>query len=123
MQRVLGRVAPFIYAVLRIVAGVLFAMHGAQKLFGLFGRDPVSLMSQAGAAGIIELACGSLIAIGFLTSPAAFIASGEMAFAYFLSHAPRGLNPLQNGGERAVLYCFLFLYMAARGTVALGARR
>jgi putative oxidoreductase len=106
---------PYAYAALRIVAGFLFAFHGAQKLFGMFGGTEVSLLSRLGAAGIIELVAGILIAIGLLTVPAAFIASGEMAFAYFLTHAPRGGWPIENAGELAVLYCFLFLYIASRG--------
>lgn len=123
MQRFLGRLAPRIYAVLRIVAGLMFAVHGAQKLLGLFGGQQVPLMSQFGLAGVIELVGGILIAIGLFTSIAAFIASGEMAAAYFIAHAPRGPMPIQNDGELAVLYCFLFLYIAARGTVALGVKR
>jgi putative oxidoreductase len=123
MERVLGRMSPQIYGVLRIVAGILFAMHGAQKLFGVFGGRQVSLMTQAGAAGVIEVVCGLMIALGILTGIAAFIASGEMAFAYFIAHAPRSFVPLQNGGELSVLYCFLFLYIASRGTVALGVKR
>lgn len=123
MQRVLGRMAPTFYGVLRIVAGLMFAIHGAQKLFGIFGGRQVTLMSQSFLAGVIELVCGLMIAAGLFTSVAAFIASGEMAAAYFIAHWPRGPVPIQNGGELAVLYCFLFLYMAARGTVALGLRR
>lgn len=123
MERMLGRFSPYIYAALRIVAGLLFAAHGAQKLFGLFGGRQVTLMSQMGLAGGIELVAGLMIAFGFFTSIAAFIASGEMAVAYFQAHHPRGPVPLQNGGELAALYCFLFLYVAARGTVALGLRR
>jgi putative oxidoreductase len=123
MQRVLGRLSPQIYGVLRIVAGILFAFHGAQKLFGAFGGRQVEYMSQFGLAGVIEVVCGLMVAIGILTSLAAFIASGEMAAAYFIAHAPQGPVPIQNGGELAVLYCFLFLYIASRGTVALGAQR
>jgi putative oxidoreductase len=123
MERVLGRFAPLIYAALRIVAGLLFACHGAQKLFGLFGMGPMPLMSQMGLAGVIEFGGGLLIAIGLFTSFAAFIASGEMAAAYFLAHAPKGNVPIQNGGELAVLYCFLFLYIAARGTGKLGVQK
>src|SRR4030095_9484125 len=114
---------PFIYAALRIVAGLLFACHGAQKLFGLFGGRTVDLTSQMGLAGIIEFGGVILIAIGFLTSFAAFIASGEMAWAYFQAHVPRGAVPIQNGGEAAVLFCFLFLYIAARGTGSMGVKR
>jgi putative oxidoreductase len=115
MESVLGRFAPHLYALLRIVAGLLFACHGAQKLLGVFGGQQVALMSQPGLAGVIELGGGVMIAIGLFASLAAFIASGEMASAYFLAHAPRGLMPIQNQGELAVLYCFLFLYIAARG--------
>ena len=123
MQRILGRVSPQIYAALRIVAGVLYACHGAQKLFGMFGGHQVNLMSQLGLAGTIELVGGLMIALGFLTSVAAFVASGEMAAAYFTSHAPRAVLPVQNNGELPALFCFLFLYIASRGTVALGMRR
>jgi len=115
MEGFLGRYAPQLYALLRIVAGLLFACHGAQKLFGVLGGQQVPLMGMMGLAGIIEFAAGLLIAIGFLTSIAAFVASGEMAVAYFMAHAPRGALPIQNGGELAVLYCFVFLYIAARG--------
>lgn len=121
MERFLGRGSPYTYAVLRIVAGLLFACHGAQKLFGLFGGfggqagATAPLFSLMGLAGIIELVGGLLIAIGLLTSVMAFIASGEMAVAYFMVHAPRDFWPIQNDGELAVLYCFLFLYIATRG--------
>ena len=115
MDGFLGRFAPHIYALLRIVAGVLFAQHGAQKLFGVLGGQQVSITSQFGLAGAIELVGGLMIAAGVFTSLVAFIASGEMAVAYFQAHAPRGFFPVQNGGELAVLYCFIFLYIAARG--------
>jgi putative oxidoreductase len=113
--------APHLYVLLRIVAGLLFACHGAQKLFGVFGGPggqpgvSVPLFSLMGLAGCIEFAGGLLIALGVLTSWAAFVASGEMAFAYFTQHFPRGFWPIQNDGELAVLYCFLFLYIATNG--------
>ena len=116
MQKVLGPYSPYLYALLRIVAGLAFAQHGAQKLFGLLGGTAVELMSQRGIAGVIEFVGGLLIAIGLFTSPVAFLAGGEMAVAYFQSHAPRGFWPIQNGGELAVLYCFIFLYFAAVGS-------
>jgi putative oxidoreductase len=119
----LGRLAPYTYALLRIVAGLLFACHGAQKLFGAFGFHRVPIASQLGAAAIIELTCGLLIAFGLLTSIAALLASGEMAFAYCQVHAPRALFPIQNQGELAVLYCFLFLYIACRGSGTWGVDR
>lgn len=117
MERFLGKYSPYLYALLRIVAGAMFAMHGTQKLFGWPGNKPtVPIASLMGAAGIIELVCGVLIAIGLLTGFAAFIASGEMAVAYFKQHAPMDTWPILNQGELAVLYCFLFLYMASRGS-------
>jgi putative oxidoreductase len=120
MQRVLGPFEPLLYTLLRIVAGLLFACHGAQKLFGVLGGHQMPLAGQMGAAGIVEFVGGLMIAIGFLTSYAAFIASGEMAVAYFQAHAPGGFWPIQNKGELAVLYCFLFLFIAARGTGPFG---
>jgi putative oxidoreductase len=115
MQPPLARVAGPAYAAFRIVTGFLFAFHGAQKLFGAFGGQAQPLASMPGAAGAIELVCGVLVMVGLLTGFAAFLASGEMAAAYFLAHAPKGLWPIQNGGELAALYCFAFLYIAARG--------
>ena len=115
MERILGRFAPQFYALLRIVAGFLFAFHGAQKLLGLFGGTRVPLFTQFWAAGVIELVGGILIAIGLYASLAAFIACGEMAVAYFQAHAPRDPIPIVNQGELAILYCFVFLYIAARG--------
>ena len=109
--------APYVepvYAVFRIVFGVLFACHGAQKVFGVMGgqRATEGLFM---AAGWIELVGGLLIALGLFTWIAAFLCSGEMAVAFFKAHAPEGLNPLTNHGEAAVLFCFAFLYIAARG--------
>jgi putative oxidoreductase len=116
MQKVLGKFSPQIYALLRIVAGLLFAQHGAQKLFGALGGEAVQLGSLMGLAGVIEFGGGLLIATGVFASIAAFIASGEMAVAYFMAHAPNGLFPIQNRGELAVLNCFVFLYFASRGS-------
>ena len=116
MQKALSRFAPFLYAALRIISGLAFAQHGAQKLFGLLGGQAVELASQRGLAGIIEFVGGIMIALGLFTAPMALIASGEMAWAYFQSHAPRGPWPIQNGGELSVLYCFIFLYFAAAGS-------
>jgi putative oxidoreductase len=117
MEKLLGPYRPYLYALLRIVVGLAFAQHGAQKLFGVLGfTAPVPLTSQLGVAGIIEFVGGILIAIGLFTSPVAFIASGEMAVAYFQQHFPKGLWPITNGGELAVLYCFIFLYFAAAGS-------
>ena len=94
---------------------LLFAVHGAQKLLGVLGGQQVPIMSQFGLAGVIELVGGLMIAAGVFASLVAFVASGEMAVAYFQAHAPKAFWPVQNGGELAVLYCFLFLYVAARG--------
>jgi putative oxidoreductase len=115
MKPILGRFAEPAFALLRVVAGLLFAFHGVQKLFGILGGQQPPMFSQIWFAGVIELVGGVLIAIGLFTSLAAFIASGEMAVAYFQAHAPRGPWPTLNQGELAVLYCFLFLYIAARG--------
>jgi len=100
------------------VAGLLFAFHGLQK-FGLLGGDMVPLASLLGAAAVIETVGGLLIMIGLAASPVAFICSGEMAYAYFTAHQPRGTWPIQNGGELAALYSFIFLYIATRGAGVL----
>ena len=114
MKAILGRFTEPAYTLLRIVAGLMFAFHGAQK-FGFFGGQMAPMFSQVFFAGVIELVGGVLIAVGLLTSIVAFICSGEMAVAYFQAHAPKAAWPNMNGGELAVLYCFLFLYIAARG--------
>jgi putative oxidoreductase len=119
MERFLGSYAPQIYAIMRIVVGLLFFCHGLQKVFGLFGGvngAAVPLSSLMGVAGIIEIVCGTLVALGLLTGYAAFIASGEMAVAYFMAHFPMGFWPIENQGELAVLYCFIFLYIATQGS-------
>jgi putative oxidoreductase len=111
---------PYAHALLRIVAGFVFAQHGMQKLFGLLGGvdghgAAVPLGTLYGAAGAIELLGGLLILAGLFTRPVAIIASGEMAVAYFMSHFPRSFWTAQNGGDPAVLNCFIFLYFAASG--------
>jgi putative oxidoreductase len=111
-----GSYAPYAYALLRIVVGLLFAMHGSQKLLGWPGDgQTVQLASLMGVAGIIELVGGLLIMVGFLTRIAAFLASGMMAVAYFMAHAPQHALPIVNKGELAVVFCFVFLYIAAQG--------
>jgi putative oxidoreductase len=102
------------YALLRIVAGLLFLCHGSQKLFGALGGEVAQdgLMRLGGA---IEFGAGLLIAVGLFTRVAALLASGQMAVAYFMAHAPRGFWPIQNQGELAVVYCFLFLFVCAYG--------
>lgn len=111
--------APRALSVLRIIAGLLFLSHGTQKLLGF----PAAADAAAGgslppmimAAGIIELVTGILITIGLFTRPAAFLASGTMAAAYFIAHAPQNFFPVNNGGDAAVLYCFVFLYLVFAG--------
>lgn len=106
---------------LRMVTAFLFIQHGTAKLFHLPHLamfDGLQLNSLMGAAGVIELAGGILLLLGLFTRPVAFILSGEMAFAYFMSHAPAGPVPLLNGGEIAVQWCFLFLYFSVAGAGA-----
>jgi putative oxidoreductase len=108
--------APKILGILRILAGVMFACHGAQKLLGAFGGMPPGVPRWIiWGAGPIELVGGTLIALGLLTRPIAFLASGTMAVAYFHGHARMGFLPKVNQGELAVLYCWLFLYISAAG--------
>jgi putative oxidoreductase len=115
MRPLLNRYADLLYAAMRVVLAFLYVSHGVQKLFGAFGGHVVPVASIFGVAGILETVLGTLIAIGLMTSWAAFIASGEMAVAYFMAHAPRGRWPIGNGGELAVALCFAFLYIAAHG--------
>ena len=123
MSGMVARFEPYAYALLRIVAGLLFLFHGLQKLFGMYGGQKVALASLPWAAGVIELVAGGLIMIGLMASPAAFIASGEMAYAYFVVHQPGGTWPIQNRGELAALYAFIFLYVATRGSGTLSVDR
>jgi putative oxidoreductase len=109
------RLVSLAYAIMRIFAGLLFAQHGAQKLFGVLGGKVMTGNPLMMTAGIIEFVGGLLIAIGLLTRVAAFLASGEMAVAYFKAHAPQGFWPVENQGELVVLYCFVFLFIAAYG--------
>jgi putative oxidoreductase len=111
---------PRMLSVLRIVVGLLFLQHGLNKLFGFppgaAPHHPYVLLSLVpGLAGILETVGGILIVLGLFTRPAGFILSGEMAFAYFMAHAPHGFFPLQNRGEAPVFYCFVFLYLFVAG--------
>ena len=111
-----GTAGSIAHSLLRIVSGLMFAQHGAQKLFGWLGGDQVTnLMSMMGVAGILEFFGGILIILGLFTRPVAFLLSGQMAVAYFMAHFPRAFWPAENGGEPAVLFCFIFLYFAATG--------
>lgn len=116
---ILGKHAERIYGLMRFVVGVLFACHGAQKLFGSFGGPKMTGNTLLTVAAVIELAGGGLVALGLFTGPAAFICSGEMAAAYFIQHAHASFWPIVNKGELAVLFCFVFLYIAAHGAGAL----
>ena len=104
-------------SLLRIVTAFLFIAHGTQKMFGFPAeqRYPFELFSLTGVAAVLEIAGGALLLIGLFTRPVAFVLSGLMAFAYFIAHAPQNFWPLNNGGESAVLFCFVFLYLAAAG--------
>lgn len=116
---------------LRIVAGLLFMQHGAQKLLGMLGGmngsgATASMFSLLWIAGVLEFFGGLLVALGLLTRPVAFVLAGEMAVAYFMAHAPQGFWPILNRGELAALYCFVFLFFAAHGAGPLsidGSRR
>lgn len=121
-MKFLGGFEPAAYAALRIVAGFLFSCHGAQKLFGAFGGPQMLHPPLMLAAGIIEFGCGVLIVLGLGTRYAALLASGQMAFAYFMVHAGWGRHffPIVNHGELAVVYCFLFLYIATHGAGKFG---
>ena len=120
MAEVLGRFTGPVFAIMRIVVGLMFFLHGTQKIFGyppMQGGPKGGLPTIAVVAGWIEVVCGALIVIGLFGGLAAFIASGEMAFAYFMGHASHGgPTPLQNQGELAVVYCFVWLYVAAHGS-------
>lgn len=122
-MKFLSRFSEQLYSLMRLIVGLLFACHGAQKLFGVLGSPQMVHVPLMLAAGIIEFFGGLLIALGAFTAVAAFIASGEMATAYFLRHAPHGLWPIENHGEPAVVYCFVFLYIASRGDGTWNVRR
>jgi putative oxidoreductase len=110
------RYAPLMLSVLRIVAALIFMAHGTQKVLGFPAMaNPPALTSLPGIAGVIELVGGALLLVGLFSRPVAFILSGEMAFAYFIAHAPRGPFPALNGGDAAILYCFVFLYLVFAG--------
>src|SRR5215467_3370226 len=109
--------SPRLLGALRIVTAILFMEHGAQKLLGFPPTDHGSpeLFSLLGVAGILELVGGFFLLIGLFTRPIAFVLAGEMAFAYWMAHAPKSIYPALNGGDAAILYCFIFLYLVAAG--------
>lgn len=110
--------SPHLLGILRIVSAYAFMLHGSQKLFSFpaasqMGEPP--LFSLMGFAGVLELFGGLLILVGLFTRPVAFILSGQMAFAYFMAHAPQSFWPVLNGGDAAILYCFVFLFLVTAG--------
>ena len=116
----LGTWEPFARSALRMIAGFTFSLHGLQKFLGFFGGmgghgGTAPVLSLLWTAGVLETFGGLLLILGLFTRPVAFLLAGEMAFAYFRAHQPRGLWPIQNGGELAVLYCFVFLYIYTAG--------
>jgi len=115
----LDKHASLILGITRIVAGLLFFEHGSQKLLGFPPGMSPPMFSLFWCAGVIELAAGALIVLGLFSRCAAFIASGQMAFAYFIAHFPKSFFPAQNGGDAAILLCFIFLYLAAAGPGSL----
>ena len=114
-------------SVLRIIAALIFMAHGTQKILGFPASEMAfpAVMSKFWIAGMLELVGGALLVLGLFTRPVAFVLSGLMASAYWLSHAPRSIYPLLNGGDAAILYCFIFLYLvfAGGGAFALDNRR
>ncbi|QDP19884.1 DoxX family protein [Sphingomonas xanthus] len=123
----LDRFEPLMLGIVRIMSGLLFLAHGTQKFLGFPGGDWAGsgwAFDNPGAyAGLIELVTGALIALGLFTRPAAFLASGTMAAAYFIGHAPQGFWPVNNMGDAAILYCFIFLYLTFAGPGRFALRR
>ena len=119
--RNLSDYTPQAFAALRIMTALLFMEHGTQKLFGFPASEnpgTVELVSLMGLAGVLEVFGGLLILIGFFTRPVAFVLSGFMATAYFMAHAPQNFFPVNNGGDAAILYCFVVLYLVFAGAGA-----
>jgi putative oxidoreductase len=109
------RLTPFLQSALRLAAAFIFIAHGTQKLFAFPGGSKVAIGSLMGAAGVIESVGGALMLVGLFTRPVAFVLGGEMAVAYFMTHMPHGTWPILNGGELAVLFCFIWLFFSAAG--------
>ena len=109
--------SPRVLSVLRIAVGLLFVEHGTQKILGfpISANPGPALHSLQGVQGLIELVGGLLILVGLFTRPVAFVLCGDMAVAYFMSHAPKNFFPMLNGGDAAILYCFVFLYLVFAG--------
>lgn len=115
--RFINQLEPYAYSAIRIIVAFCFALHGMQKLFGLFGKEAVPLFSQMGIGGVIELVTASLMILGLFTRAAAFLASGQMAVAFFQFHVVESgkLLPIQNGGDDTVLYCLWFFFVFVNG--------
>jgi putative oxidoreductase len=111
----LHQLSPYVLSIVRIVVALLFFEHGLSKMFGFPSPNMPELFTLNWFSGALEFVGGALLAAGLFTRPAAFIVSGEMAFAYFLGHAPRGFFPQLNGGDAAILYCFIFFYFVFAG--------
>ena len=109
--------SPRVLSVLRIMSALIFMAHGTQKILGFPASDRPApdILSLSGIAGVLELFGGALLVLGLFTRPVAFVLSGLMAFAYFIAHAPRSFFPILNGGDAAILYCFIFLYIFFAG--------
>jgi len=110
--------APRVLSILRIVTAFLYIAHGTQKFFGFPGTGggpPLDLMTLRGASAVLETFGGALLLVGLFTRPVAFLLSGHMAVAYFLSHAPQNFWPILNKGELAIMFCFVYLYLSAAG--------
>lgn len=115
MRNIFNESSDYLYFVFRIGIGLLFVTHGLVKLFGLFGKEPVGIISLFGAAGIIEIFVGFFIVIGMLTREFAALGFIEMIVAYFYAHVPKGFNPFTNGGELALMFALAFLALMAKG--------
>ena len=118
MEKLVARWSSHLLTLLRIMVGLLFLEHGTAKLFGFPSGaipEPIALFSLIGLSAILEFVGGLLLAVGLFTRATAFVLSGEMAVAYFIAHAPQGFFPILNHGEPAIIYCFVFLYLAAAG--------
>lgn len=111
----LNKYQPYTLAALRIISGLLYFAHGTQKAFSFPIEGPASLSAMALISALLELIGGTLIVLGLFTRPVAFILSGHMAFAYFIAHAPRSFYPIANGGDSAILFCFVFLLLFTSG--------
>jgi putative oxidoreductase len=115
MQDRIDGLSPHVLSIVRIMVALLFFEHGLSKMVGFPTGVARELFTLSWTSGAIEFVTGALLAVGFFTRAMAFIASGEMAFAYFLAHAPQSFYPIVNRGEGAILYCFIFLYIAFAG--------